>query len=92
MTTTTRAPHDDLEGLDREYAQDAGTPHHGPNGAAGHAQAGPEPYPVDTITTLLEAAPRQTLVKGFAGRGDLVLFYGPPKQGKTFLVSTLPSQ
>jgi hypothetical protein len=45
------------------------------------------PFPVDTITTLMESAPRVTLVKGFAGRSELVLFYGPPKHGKTFLAS-----
>jgi AAA domain len=46
-----------------------------------------EPFPVDTIFTLLESPPRCTLVKGFAGRGELILFYGPPKHGKTFLAS-----
>ena len=46
-----------------------------------------EPFPVDTLNTLMSSASRITLVKGFAGRGDLILFYGPPKQGKTFLVS-----
>jgi hypothetical protein len=46
-----------------------------------------EPFEVDTITTIMNAPPRITLVKGFAGRGDLVLFYGPPKHGKTFLAS-----
>jgi hypothetical protein len=51
-----------------------------PNGKA-------EPFPVDTIATLLESAPRCTLVKGFGGRGELILFYGQPKHGKTFLTS-----
>ena len=46
-----------------------------------------EPFPVDTIKTLMDAASRITLVKGFAGCGELILFYGPPKHGKTFLAS-----
>jgi hypothetical protein len=43
-----------------------------------------EPFPVDTISSLMETEARSTLVKEFAGRGELVLFYGPPKEGKTF--------
>jgi AAA domain len=54
-----------------------------PNGPGGPI----EPFPVDTITMLMDSPPRVTLVKGFAGRGELILFYGPPKQGKTFLAS-----
>jgi AAA domain len=46
-----------------------------------------DPFPVDTIKTLMASVSRITLVKGFAGRGELVLFYGPPKHGKTFLAS-----
>ena len=46
-----------------------------------------EPFPIDTIKTLMDAPPRITLVKGFAGCGELILFYGPPKHGKTFLAS-----
>ena len=46
-----------------------------------------EPFPVDTIKTLMDAPPQITLVKGFAGCGELILFYGPPKHGKTFLAS-----
>jgi AAA domain len=63
------------------------------NGPAGQAQTGgqqqPEPdtFPVDTITSIMAETSRLTLVKGFAGCGELILFYGPQKQGKTFLVS-----
>jgi hypothetical protein len=46
-----------------------------------------EPFPVYTITTLMESMARATLDEGFAGRGELILFYGPPKHGKAFLAS-----
>ena len=46
-----------------------------------------EPVPVYTITTLMESMARATLDEGFAGRGELILFYGPPKHGKAFLAS-----
>jgi AAA domain len=51
------------------------------------AQPQATPFPVDTITSLMNSVARCTLVKGFAGRGELVLFYGPPKHGKTFIAS-----
>jgi hypothetical protein len=43
-----------------------------------------KPFPVDTLTSILNAPPRENLVKGFVGRGEMALFYGPPKRGKTF--------
>jgi hypothetical protein len=64
--------------------------HTKPGAGAGKGSAAKSPappFPVDTITTLLKSDPRVTLVKGFAGRGELILFYGPPKHGKTFLAS-----
>jgi AAA domain len=54
--TTTRAPQDDLEGLDQEYAADAGTSP-GPNGAAGAAQTGAQ-QPRALCLTLAEWAAR----------------------------------
>jgi hypothetical protein len=72
----------DLEDLDRQYAEEAaGAPQNG------RAPPNVEPFPVDTITSIMNAPPRITLVKGFAGHGELILFYGPPKHGKTFLAS-----
>ena len=63
---------DPIQDLDNEYADQEGMA---------------EPFPTDTITSLMAAPARNTLVKGFAGRGELILFYGPPKHGKTFAVS-----
>lgn len=39
-----------------------------------------------TIPEVLERPPQQYLVRGILGRGELVMLFGPPASGKTFII------